>query len=81
MTLTIKNRLYILSFIPLLLMAIGMMSVTYMKSTELTAQQVESTRSNMMAMKEKELKAYLQMAYSAISPFLDRGRAISQSPA
>lgn len=70
MTLTIKNRLYILSFIPLLLMAIGMMSVTYMKSTELTAQQVESTRSNMMAMKEKELKAYLQMAYSAISPFL-----------
>ncbi len=39
-----------------------MMSVTYMKSTELTAQQVESTRSNMMAMKEKGTKAYLQMA-------------------
>ncbi|ERM57186.1 methyl-accepting chemotaxis protein [Vibrio cyclitrophicus] len=79
MTLTIKNRLYILSFIPLLLMAIGMMSVTYMKSTELTAQQVESTRSNMMAMKEKELKAYLQMAYSAISPFLDRGATLEEA--
>ncbi|CDU03774.1 Methyl-accepting chemotaxis protein [Vibrio coralliirubri] len=79
MTLTIKNRLYILSFIPLLLMAIGMMSVTYMKSTELTAQQVESTRSNMMAMKEKELKAYLQMAYSSISPFLDRGATLEEA--
>ncbi|WP_061019656.1 methyl-accepting chemotaxis protein [Vibrio splendidus] len=79
MTLTIKNRLYILSFIPLLLMAIGMMSVTYMKSTELTAQQVESTRSNMMAMKEKELKAYLQMAYSSISPFLDRGASLEEA--
>ncbi|CAK2464102.1 methyl-accepting chemotaxis protein [Vibrio crassostreae] len=79
MTLTIKNRLYILSFIPLLLMAIGMMSVTYMKSTELTAQQVESTRSNMMAMKEKELKAYLQMAQSSISPFLDRGATLEEA--
>ncbi|PMN99817.1 chemotaxis protein [Vibrio sp. 10N.222.55.F9] len=79
MTLTIKNRLYILSFIPLLLMAIGMMSVTYMKSTELTAQQVESTRSNMMAMKEKELKAYLQMAYSSISPFLERGATLEEA--
>ncbi|MCF7485829.1 methyl-accepting chemotaxis protein [Vibrio splendidus] len=79
MTLTIKNRLYILSFIPLLLMAIGMMSVTYMKSTELTAQQVESTRSNMMAMKEKELKAYLQMAYSSISPFLDKGATLEEA--
>ncbi|MCX2760220.1 methyl-accepting chemotaxis protein [Vibrio sp. Sgm 22] len=79
MTLTIKNRLYILSFIPLLLMAIGMMSVTYMKSTELTAQQVESTRSNMMVMKEKELKAYLQMAYSSISPFLDRGATLEEA--
>ncbi|MGR5001001.1 methyl-accepting chemotaxis protein [Vibrio celticus] len=79
MTLTIKNRLYILSFIPLLLMAIGMMSVTYMKSNELTAQQVESTRSNMMAMKEKELKAYLQMAYSSISPFLDRGATLEEA--
>ncbi|MCG9639243.1 methyl-accepting chemotaxis protein [Vibrio sp. Isolate34] len=79
MTLTIKNRLYILSFIPLLLMALGMMSVTYMKSTELTAQQVESTRSNMMAMKEKELKAYLQMAQSSISPFLDRGATLEEA--
>ncbi|MGF1850279.1 methyl-accepting chemotaxis protein [Vibrio satsumensis] len=79
MTLTIKNRLYILSFIPLLLMAIGMMSVTYMKSTELTAQQVESTRNNMMAMKEKELKAYLQMAQSSISPFLERGAALEEA--
>ncbi|MEZ8053832.1 methyl-accepting chemotaxis protein [Vibrio atlanticus] len=79
MTLTIKNRLYILSFIPLLLMAIGMMSVTYMKSTELTAQQVESTRSNMMAMKEKELKAYLQMAQSSISPFLEKGATLEEA--
>ena len=79
MTLTIKKRLYILSFIPLLLMAIGMMSVTYMKSAALTAQQVESTRSKMMAMKEKELKAYLQMAQSSISPLLERGATLEDA--
>ena len=79
MTLTIKKRLYILSFIPLLLMAVGMMSVTYMKSAALTAQQVESTRSKMMAMKEKELKAYLQMAQSSISPLLERGATLEDA--
>ena len=79
MTLTIKKRLYILSFIPLLLMAIGMISVTYMKSAALTAQQVESTRSKMMAMKEKELKAYLQMALSSISPLLERGATLEEA--
>ena len=69
MTLTITNRLYILSFIPLLLMIIGMMSVTYIKIADLTSQQVESARSNMMNMKEKELKAYIQMAQSTIGRF------------
>ncbi len=67
-----KTAFYILSFIPPPLMAPDDVEVTYMKSTELTAQQVESTRSNMMAMKEKELKAYLQMAQSSISPFLEK---------
>ena len=79
MNLTIKKRLTILSIVPLLLMAIGMMSVAYYKTTSLTAQQVASTRSNMMDMKQKELTAYLQMARSSIQPFLDRGAALEEA--
>ena len=79
MNLTIKKRLYILSIAPLLLMAIGMMSVAYYKAAALTSQQVETTRSNMMAMKQHELKAYLQMARSSIQPFLDRGASLEEA--
>lgn len=79
MNLTIRKRLYILSIVPLLLMAIGMMSVAYYKTTALTAQQVEATRNNMMAMKQNELTAYLQMAKSSIQPFLDRGASLEEA--
>ncbi|MDA0149016.1 methyl-accepting chemotaxis protein [Vibrio sp. LaRot3] len=79
MSLSIRNRLYVLSIIPLLLMAIGMMSVSYIKTTELTEQQIAATRSNMMAMKQQELKAYIQMAKSSVQPFLDRGASLEDA--
>ena len=79
MSLTIKNRLYILSFIPLLFMTLGMIYVSYLKTTELTAEQVNSTRTNMMEMKQKELKSYLQMAESSIAPFLQRGATLEEA--
>ncbi|WP_261884001.1 methyl-accepting chemotaxis protein [Vibrio pelagius] len=79
MSLTIRNRLYILSFIPLLFMTIGMIYVSYLKTTELTAEQVNSTRTNMMEMKQKELKSYLQMAKSSITPFLERGATLEEA--
>ncbi|MEZ9056714.1 methyl-accepting chemotaxis protein [Vibrio pelagius] len=79
MSLTIRNRLYILSFIPLLFMTLGMIYVSYLKTTELTAEQVNSTRTNMMEMKQKELKSYLQMAKSSITPFLERGATLEEA--
>ncbi|MFB9216333.1 methyl-accepting chemotaxis protein [Vibrio sinaloensis] len=79
MSLTIKNRLYILALVPLLVIALGMLSFTYMKTTELNNQQIEITRSNMMNMKKAELKNYLQMAKSAIQPFLDKGATLEEA--
>ncbi|HAS63875.1 MAG TPA: chemotaxis protein, partial [Vibrio sp.] len=79
MNLTIRTRLYILSFIPLLLMAIGVMGVAYVKTTNLTAQQVEVTSSTMMLQKKSELKTYVQMAKSAVQPFLTRGASLEEA--
>ncbi|ROV58949.1 methyl-accepting chemotaxis protein [Vibrio ponticus] len=79
MNLTIRTRLYLMSFIPLLLITIGVMGVTYVKTTGLTAQQVESTSSTMMSQKKGELKTYVQMARSAIQPFLDRGASLQEA--
>ncbi|USD34816.1 MULTISPECIES: methyl-accepting chemotaxis protein [Vibrio] len=79
MSLTIRSRLYILALIPLLVIAIGMLGFTYVKTSELNDQQIEVTRTNMMNMKKAELRNYLQMAKSAVQPFLDRGASLEEA--
>lgn len=79
MSLTIRSRLYILALVPLLVIALGMLSFTYMKTIELNEQQIEVTRTNMMNMKKAELTNYLQLAKSAIKPFLDRGASLEEA--
>ncbi|KLN64894.1 MULTISPECIES: methyl-accepting chemotaxis protein [Vibrio] len=79
MSLTIRSRLYILALVPLLVIALGMLSFTYMKTTELNEQQIEVTRTNMMNMKKAELRNYLQMAKSAVQPFLNRGASLEEA--
>ena len=79
MSLTIRSRLYILALVPLLVIALGMLSFTYMKTTELNEQQIEVTRANLMNMKKAELRNYLQMAKSAIEPFLEKGATLEEA--
>lgn len=79
MSLTIKSRLYILALVPLIVIALGMLSFTYIKTTELNQTQIEVTRENMMNMKKAELKNYVQMAQSAIQPFLDQGASLEEA--
>lgn len=79
MSLTIRSRLYTLAFGPLLLIAVGMLSFTYLKTTQMNDEQMSVTRAEMMDMKKDELKHYLQMARSAIQPFLDRGETLDDA--
>lgn len=79
MSLTIRSRLYILALVPLLVIALGMLSFTYMKTTELNEQQIEVTRANLMSLKKAELRNYLQMAKSAIEPFLEKGASLEEA--
>ena len=79
MSLTIRSRLYILALVPLLVIALGMLGFTYVKTNELNAQQIEVTRSNMMHMKKEELKHYLQMAQSSVQPLLDKGASLEEA--
>ncbi|WP_114784182.1 methyl-accepting chemotaxis protein [Vibrio tetraodonis] len=79
MSLTIRSRLYILALVPLLVIALGMLGFTYVKTNELNAQQIEVTRSNMMHMKKEELKHYLQMAQSAVQPLIDKGASLEEA--
>ncbi|EGQ9880622.1 TPA: cache domain-containing protein [Vibrio vulnificus] len=79
MNLTIRKRLYILSIVPVLSIALGMMWFTYLKTTNFNEQQVEITRDNMMRMKKDELKNYIQMAKSAVQPLLDRNASLEEA--
>ncbi len=56
MNLTIRKRLYILSIIPILTMAIGMMWFTYLQTTAYNEHEIEQTRSQMMEMKKLSSK-------------------------
>ncbi|MDK2601255.1 methyl-accepting chemotaxis protein [Vibrio vulnificus] len=79
MNLTIRKRLYILSIVPVLTIALGMMWFTYLKTTAFNEQQIEITRDNMMRMKQEELKNYIQMAKSAVQPLLKRRATLEEA--
>ncbi len=79
MNLSIRARLYLMSFIPLLLITLGVMGVAYVKTSSLTAQQIESTSETMMEQKKSELRTYLQLAKSAVQPFLARGASLEEA--
>ncbi|MDG2933080.1 cache domain-containing protein, partial [Vibrio parahaemolyticus] len=79
MNLTIRKRLYILSIIPILTMAIGMMWFTYVQTTAYNEHEIEQTRSRMMEMKKAELKSYVQMARSAVEPLLAQNAPLEEA--
>lgn len=67
MNMTIRQRLYVLSLLPLLLIALSMMYLTFSETRQLNQEQMQNTRETMMEMKETELKSYLQMADTALT--------------
>lgn len=79
MSLSIKSRLYVLALIPLLVITIGMLSVTYVKTNHLNHDQVEVTRQNMMDTKKSELKQFLQLATSSVEPLLKQGAPLEDA--
>ncbi|MGU3807876.1 methyl-accepting chemotaxis protein [Vibrio diabolicus] len=79
MNLTIRKRLYILSIIPVLTIALGMMWFTYIQTSTYNQQQINHTHTTMMAMKKAELKNYVQMAHSALKPLLDRNASLQEA--
>lgn len=79
MNLTIRARLYILSIVPLLLITASMMLVSFTQSKSLNEQQMASSHQYMMAMKQFELKSYLQIADTALTPLKNSGATLEQA--
>ncbi len=79
MNLTIRSRLYILSIVPVLLIAASLMFMNFTQSTNLNEQQMASTHKFMMAMKRAELKSYLEIAETALTPLKNSNASLEQA--
>lgn len=79
MSLTIRQRLYILSLVPLLTIALSMMYVTFNETSKLSQEQMRNTREAMMEMKQTELKSYLQIADTALNALKSRQAPLEEA--
>ncbi|WP_249331614.1 cache domain-containing protein [Pseudoalteromonas rubra] len=70
MKLKIKSRLILLSLIPVIIISSVVTLITYLEAKKLNEVQVDLSRKEMMRMKRVELKAYLEIAKSALTPLL-----------
>ncbi len=79
MNLTIRHRLYFLSIIPLLLIALSMIYLTFSATRSLTESQMDNTRRAMMEMKQAELKSYLEITRTALDPLIRRQASLEEA--
>ncbi|ENM5741668.1 cache domain-containing protein [Vibrio metoecus] len=79
MSLTIRQRLYILSLVPLLTIAVSMMYFSFSETRQLSQEQMHNTREAMMEMKQAELKSYLQIADTALIPLKARQASLEEA--
>ncbi|NOI66788.1 methyl-accepting chemotaxis protein [Vibrio sp. 99-8-1] len=68
MNLTIKARLYILAILPLLIIAVGTMYFTNAELKSLNNAHMNSSRDGMMQSKKDELKSYLDIVDTVLTP-------------
>ncbi|GAL25297.1 methyl-accepting chemotaxis protein [Vibrio variabilis] len=66
MNLSIRKRLYVLTIVPLLLVTIGILGITYSKVSALNQQQFDDTRQNLLSNKQLELKNYVELAQTSV---------------
>ncbi|ENM5840348.1 cache domain-containing protein [Vibrio mimicus] len=79
MSLTIRQRLYILSLVPLLIIALSMMYFSFNETRLLSQEQMSNTREAMMEMKQAELKSYLQIVDTALNPLKARQASLDEA--
>lgn len=68
MNLTIRHRLYVLSFLPVIIISIAMILESSIEARRLSSDQINSAHETMVGMKEAELRSYLEIADSILEP-------------
>ena len=78
---TIKNRIILLTIIPLVLFTLVIMATIDQRLSMASSEQAEQLRSKLMADRQAELKNYLDMTLTAIAPFYEQNGPQAQEQA
>lgn len=78
MNLSIRKRLYVLTIVPLLLVTIGILGITYSKVSALNQQQFDDTRQNLLSNKQLELKNYVELAQTSVLRLAKEGASLEE---
>ena len=73
--LSLKTKIILLGVIPAFFLALGLTGMAVYQLYQLGQEEIATTRKNMQAAKEAELKNYVDMAISAIRPFYEKAAA------
>ncbi|WP_427977931.1 methyl-accepting chemotaxis protein [Agarivorans sp.] len=79
MSLTIRQRLLVLSIAPILVFAIIILWLTVSETQKLSHKQSRATHDSMLQLKKEELKSYIDLAYSSIAIIYETGGTLEQA--
>lgn len=79
MKISISQRLNIMGVVPVILLAICLVSLSWYKVNELTKAEVENTRASLFDTKKEQLKSYIQIAQAAVDPIHERGGNLDEA--
>ncbi|AMF92622.1 methyl-accepting chemotaxis protein [Vibrio fluvialis] len=68
MNMSIRHRLYILSFLPVLIVSVALMFEAMTEAKSMSADQISNAHKSMLEMKQTELRSYLEIADSVLLP-------------
>ncbi|MBL4287195.1 methyl-accepting chemotaxis protein [Vibrio fluvialis] len=68
MNMSIRHRLYILSFLPVLIVSVALMFEAMTEAKSMSADQISNAHKTMLEMKQTELRSYLEIADSVLLP-------------
>ncbi|MFY3328553.1 methyl-accepting chemotaxis protein [Vibrio fluvialis] len=72
MNISIRHRLYILSFLPVLIVSVALMFEAMTEAKSMSTDQISSAHKTMLEMKQAELRSYLDIADSVLLPLKQR---------
>ena len=77
----LKQKMLLLTIIPLVVSIVAVMLVVQAKLAELGEKEISTINAELIALKEESLKGFIELAVSTVQPILDNAREIGDAEA